>query len=91
MTDDLLRITDEDDWLDLGEGEQGLVIGRVDAQRKDFIIINFSNWTSLTIEIDQEVEVKLSLLGLNVELVVERTEDGVITDAEHIIKARIRR
>lgn len=85
MIADLPTITNDEAWLDLRDGEQAVVRGRVTASGPAAHCISFSDWSELIVDADGS---SFTLpLGADVELVITRTEDGVRTTHEDVAAA----
>jgi hypothetical protein len=78
MTEDITRISSDADWLDLREGEQALVAGKIHYRTTPDtagIIVCLANWDLIVIEAGncgRHLD-----LGDEVRITVERTEDGL--------------
>jgi len=96
--EDLLSITDENDWLDLADGQEALLKARLDAVMRDgSLLLSFADWSQIVVPVigdDPFRETGLDRLrregvGHRVHIVVMRTEDGVAADAGAPIAAGI--
>lgn len=69
------RITSEDDWLELADGERAIVCGRIEHSGPNGTLIGFRDWTRLLI--DGEAPELTKQIGEDVTIEVERHDDGV--------------
>jgi len=76
---DLPRINTEADWLELGDGQQGLLIGRLDARLEgdslNFTVTNTA-WETFFIDAAEAITPIIPARA-EVSVVVERYEDGI--------------
>src|SRR5205085_8953851 len=52
--DDLPRLTNDEDWLDLHTDDHAIIIGQLEAYRRDFLMVRFPDWAAMSISIEQE-------------------------------------
>lgn len=84
----LTQITSDEDWLDLRQGEQGLVRGRLHGPLRtgqDVIIVSNVAWDIIAIAIPGGYAGHGEPAGKSITAVVERGEDGVTTTNDDII------
>lgn len=76
---DLTRISTEADWLELGDGQRGLLIGRLDARLHEeslnFTVTNTA-WESFFVDAAEAITPIIPARA-EVNVVVERYEDGI--------------
>jgi hypothetical protein len=85
-----VNITNDSDWLELGDGELGTVIGKVFSCGPRHITVTFSDWSQLYIPIEDGPLMSPPFdKGQCIKLHIERTEDGVMTTQEMIENAEI--
>lgn len=87
---ELPRITNDDDWLDIKDGEHGIVLGTVQSVNRDHLTVRFADWSCLMIDADGLFAIPLRPApGMSIEIEVERHEDGVRTTPQALKNARI--
>jgi hypothetical protein len=81
MTQDneLPRITCDEDWLDLRDGELAFVAGRMNSAGDGIVVPLTYSWRDIFIATLKRLTHQnvLSLVGETVRVVVRRTEDGI--------------
>lgn len=85
--DELTRVTCEEDWLELREGERGIACGKLYGdlnQGDDGLIISNSAWELTMISIPDRYDGPKIAAGRFVEVIVERSEDGIFTTTTDI-------
>lgn len=76
----LPRIGSDDDWLELGDGEQGLLRGRLYGPLKagdDSLIVANTSWEVIAVTIMPHYDGEALPAGTSVSIVATRTEDGL--------------
>lgn len=84
----------DEDWLDLDEGEKGMLKGKLEAviqpQRPTHVLIRTAGWDIIAVSITEPHPLDDSLSGIavgsQVSMVIERDEDGPFTRADNIEK-----
>lgn len=89
MLDELPRLTNENDWLDLAEGDHAILVGSLDTAQWNFLLVSFPDWSLVSVDIEGKTTAAARPpRGSRVELEVIRTEDGLKTNHELILKAK---
>lgn len=77
----------DDDWLDLREGEQGMLRGRLSTDLPsgaiNMVVAN-NSWEMFVVEITDGYSGDTKRAGTAVVVVVSRSEDGIETNSENI-------
>lgn len=85
---ELTRITSDEDWIDLRQGEQALVQGRLYGPLKygaDGMIVSNTAWDVIAIEIPDGYNGPEEPAGRSVTVIVRRNEDGIETTTRDIL------
>ncbi len=85
MIADLPVVTNDDAWLDLHCGERAVVRGKVTAAGPAAHCIMFCDWSQLIV--DGDGSAATLPVNADVELMIERHEDGVRTTGTWIQEA----
>ena len=83
-----LIIRNSDEWLDLREGEEATIKGRLDYAGIDGLTISFPDWEHLAIDADDARALRPAE-GEDIEIVVTRTEDGLFATTDAITDALV--
>jgi hypothetical protein len=82
MEEEIYHISCEDDWLDLREGEQGTMTGKLWSTLRPGdteVAVVLPNWEPLCADIPGGYEGEAIAEGRPVAVVVTRNEDGIET------------
>jgi hypothetical protein len=91
-------ISNDEDWLDLGDGAEALVRARLDAVGRDAtLVVSFADWSQMAIAVHGDSpfretgldRLRREAIGRHILLPVVRTEDGLAADAGALIAAEI--
>jgi hypothetical protein len=82
---DLPRIN-SDDWIDLDDGEDAIVVATVYSSDRNGLVVSFSDWTLLAIDADRRCNIPV---GEPIEIEVTRTEDGLYASADQVVNAEV--
>lgn len=85
---ELTPITSDDDWLNLKDGERGMVRGRLHGPLRpghDVVIVSNVAWEVIAISLPEGYDGPGEPAGRSVAAVVERCEDGITTTNADII------
>lgn len=80
-------ISSDNDWLDLREGDQGLLRGRLSTDLKPgdtSIIVANNSWELFAVDIPSGYSDTMQSAGTAVVILVLRNEDGIETRSEDI-------
>lgn len=76
-----------DDWLELRDGEKGIVAGRLDSALKrgqGHVMVVDAGWETTVVDIPAGYEGEDVAVGARLRIVVSRTEDGLETTTDGI-------
>ncbi len=91
-------ISGENDWLDLDDGEEAMLIARLDAVfRTGGLLLSFADWSQISVPVRGDDpfretgmdRLRSEAIGRRIRLPVVRTEDGVVADAGAIVAVEI--
>lgn len=91
MEEDIPHISCDNDWLDLREGEQGKLTGKLYSALKPgstAVMVTTVDWDVLHADIPDGYQGTAIADGRPVEVTVTRTEDGMATTTEAIKEVR---
>lgn len=83
---DLPRITNDQSWLDLDDGSEALLSGRLELAGTTGFAATFADWSQVAVEATDPGPLR-PLEGQQIEIVVTRTEDGLFATADAITDA----
>lgn len=91
-------VAGENDWLELGDGDEAMLIARLDAIfRTGGLLLSFADWSQISVPVRGEDpfletgmdRLRAEAVGRRIRLPVARTEDGIVVDAGAIVAAEI--
>lgn len=85
---DLPRIGSDDDWLDLRDGDQGLVRGRLYGPLRpghESLIVSTTSWEVISVTIRGGYEGPGRDAGTSVTVLATRCEDGLEMNSDDIL------
>jgi hypothetical protein len=80
---DLPKIGGHIAWLDLRDGQQAVLSGRLELASLSGLVITGADWSQLSVNAD-DARTLTHFKGRQVRLVVTRTEDGLFATADAI-------
>lgn len=91
-------VSGESDWLDLDDGEEAMLVARLDQIMRDgTLLLSFTDWSQIVVPVkgdDTFRETGLDRLreegmGRRVRLPIVRTEDGIAAHAGALVATEI--
>lgn len=82
---DVPRIACDEDWLDLGEGERGMLRGRLYGplrQGDASLIVAMTSWEIIAVTIEGGYQGEQHPAGASVTVIAQRNEDGLAMQSD---------
>jgi hypothetical protein len=94
---DLPAVSCDDDWLELADGEEGVLRARLESIGRDrTLLMTWPDWSQVVVSVPEGAMEEIGLdrlrreaIGRSVRMVVTRNEDGVHAEGAALVAAEV--